>query len=149
MNKVSITFKTRAEFLPIFDEDLNDFETLIGKTLPTDYRQHMLVYNGGSVKEDIDHKNFPEGGGGISHLDAIKYGGENSMEEVFAYLGGKIPSGHISIGVCSSGGNILMDLNSGSKYGMTKWWNHDGYIVNLSPSFTGLLNDMVEPADEW
>ena len=35
-------------------------QTMIGKTLPEDYRQHMLTYNGGDVVElDIAHISDP------------------------------------------------------------------------------------------
>lgn len=138
-----LTFKQRQNSQTITLEELNEFESFIGYTLPQDYRQHMLTYNGGIVVQDVKHVNYPDGGEGIAYFNPIKYG-SYTMEDIFLSLNGKIPNGYISIGVTSNEGNIIMSLNNNNTYGDIKEWFPDGYIYDLSPSFTQLLNDMVE-----
>jgi hypothetical protein len=140
---MQLTFKMRGNSQAITLAELNDFETLVGYPLPQDYRQHMLAHNGGIVVQDVRHINYPDGGEGIAYLDSIKYG-SYTMEDVFLALKGKIPNGYLSIGVTNNEGNIIMSLNSDSTYGNIREWFPDGEINALSPSFTQLLNDMVE-----
>jgi hypothetical protein len=141
---MQITFRTKIGSQPITLEELNEFQTLIGTTLPEDYRQHMLTYNGGGVTEfNIAHISDPEGGGGILDFYPIKYG-SNTIEEVNETLSDVIPSGHLIIGRARGGGKIIISLNNDATYGNTKHWYPDGTIYDLSPSFTQLIIDQVE-----
>jgi len=141
---MEITFEMHPLAQSITLNELNTFQTMIGKTLPEDYRQHMLTYNGGDVVElDIAHISDPEGGGGISYFHPIKYG-HSTMEEVNGTIGDIIPSGYLSIGRTNGGGEIIISLNNDSTYGNTKEWYPDGTLNDLSPSFTQLINDQVE-----
>lgn len=67
-----LTFRQQENLLTL--QDLNDFEDLICLVLPPDYKQHMLLYNGGIVNEDVKHINYLDGGEGISKFYPIKYG---------------------------------------------------------------------------
>jgi hypothetical protein len=142
---MQLTFKMDSDSQLITVEELNTFETLIGKTLPQDYRQHMLTYNGGFVEEDVEHINYSDSGG-ISDFYPIKYGFD-TMEEVFEDLNEVLPSGYLSIGKTSNGGYIIISLNNDSTYGNIKEFFSDGDTRDLSSSFTQLLNDMV-PSNE-
>ena len=75
-----LTFRQRENSQMITLQDLNDFEALIGLALPIDYKQHMLLYNGGIVNEDVKHINYLDGGEGISYFYPIKYG-DYTMEK--------------------------------------------------------------------
>lgn len=145
MTPVTITFRANREGITM--EELNEFEaSLEGLILPEDYKQHMLTYNGGVVVEDeIEHKSLygNYGGGAISDFASIKYGG-NTLEELNNALSDRLPSGYIAIGYTAGGGVIIMSLNNDNTYGNTKIRITDGDIIDLSPSFTDLLNDMVE-----
>jgi hypothetical protein len=69
---MQITFKMAASAQPITEAELNEFQALIGMTLPEDYRQHMLAYNGGLVKEYGNaHISDPEGGGGLKNFTLL------------------------------------------------------------------------------
>lgn len=142
---MQLTFVMDFDSQALTVEELNTFETLIGKTLPQDYRQHMLTYNGGTVEEDVEHINY-SGGGGILYFHPIKYG-YYPMEELFDDLNAVLPNGYITIGKTSSGGQIIISLNNDSTYGKIKEWFTDGDTRDLSPSFTQLLNDMVSSND--
>lgn len=87
--------------------------------------------------------NYPDGGEGISYFDPIKYG-SHTMEMVYAALNKKIPTGYLSIGITNNGGYIIMSLNNDATYSNIKEYFPDGEILNLSTSFTQLLNDMIE-----
>jgi len=142
---MQLTFEMDFDSQVITLEELNTFETLISKTLPPDYRQHMLTYNGGVLEEDVEHLNY-SGGGGILYLYPIKYG-YDTMEDVYEDLNEILISGYLSIGKTSSGGQIIISLNNDSTYGKIKEWFTDGDTRDLSSSFTQLLNDMV-PSNE-
>jgi len=141
---MQITFEMAFDTQSITLEELNEFQTMIGLQLPEDYRQHMLIYNGGDVEEyNNAHVSNPEGGGGISDFYPIKYG-SNTIEEVNETLSNVIPSGYLIIGRARGGGKIIISLNTDSTYGSTKHWYPDGTIYDLSPSFTKLINDQIE-----
>lgn len=149
MAKVNLTFETNelAQATPDqIETALNQFEATIGKTLPQDYRAHMLTYNGGDVEqEDIEHKNYTEDGGGISYFFPIGTG-DYTIEEVYTVMtsNSMLPPGYIPIGTTQGGGKIIMSLNNDSSYGYTEEAYPDGTRRDLSPSFTDLINDMVE-----
>lgn len=70
---MQITFEMAFDTQLITLEELNEFQTMIGKTLPEDYRQHMLTYNGGDVEEiNNAHVSDPEGGGGENSFSWAK-----------------------------------------------------------------------------
>ena len=141
---MQITFEMAFDTQSITLAELNEFQAMIGKPLPEDYRQHMLTYNGGDVAEmNNAHISNPEGGSGIEDFYPIKYGG-NTIEEVNSTLGDEIPSGYLIIGCARGGGKIIISLNNDTTYGYTKHWYPDGSIYDLSPSFTQLINDQVE-----
>ena len=107
MAKIEITFETNELAISNPSQTelaLNKFESLIGKTLPTDYRQHMLLYNGGDVvQNNIEHKDYVEDGGGISYFYPIGIG-DYTIEEVFNDLINTafLPSGYIPIGTTTA-----------------------------------------------
>ena len=78
----------------------------------------------------------------ISYFYPIKYG-DYIIEKSYDYMSGRIPSGYLAIGTTDNGGEIIISLNKDSTFGKTKEWFPDGYINDLSSSFTQLLNDMV------
>ncbi len=144
---MEITFEMEEGTQAITEAEFYEFQTMFGKTFPEDYKQHMLTYNGGEVIESgLAHKSTPEEGGGISYFFPIKYG-SYTIEMVYNNLNGRLPNGYISIGRTNGGDHIIISLNDDSTYGVTKEWFSDGTILDLSPSFTQLLNDMVEMED--
>ncbi|QTD39192.1 SMI1/KNR4 family protein [Polaribacter batillariae] len=141
---MELTFDMDADSQKITLTELDVFQDMINLVLPEDYRQHMLANNGGVVEQDdIEHVNYRGDEFGISYFYPIKYG-YDTMENTYASLNNKIPSGYLAIGVMSGGGEIIISLNNDATYGNTKSWYEDGTILDLSPSFTDLINDMVE-----
>ncbi|WGH77115.1 SMI1/KNR4 family protein [Tenacibaculum tangerinum] len=129
-------------------DELNTFQISLGKTLPEDYRQHMLLYNGGSViNKKIEHKNYPENPStGLNYLLPIKYGYdtiEHTINDISEYL----PSGYLPIGLNMAGGYVIISLNNDTTYGRIKEWYPDDELNDMSESFTQYLEDMVERID--
>ena len=139
---MKLNFEMDSDSKAISIEELNAFETMIGKTLPQDYRQHMLTYNGGVIKQNVNHVNYPDSGG-ISYFYPIKYG-YDTMEDVYEDFCDILPNGFISIGKTDNGGYIIISLTDDSSYGKIREFFSDGETRNLSLSFTELLNNMVE-----
>jgi len=141
---MQLTFRSRSIEQQIILKELNDFESLIGYSLPEDYRQHMLTINGGILEQfNNAHISNPEAGNGIAYFYPIKYGGY-TMEKAHEQKSNMLPTGYISIGTTRGGGEIIISLNNDSTFGNTKEWYSDCEINDLSPSFTQLLNDQVE-----
>ncbi|WP_299767415.1 SMI1/KNR4 family protein [uncultured Dokdonia sp.] len=139
-----ITFHIQADQL-IIDTDLNDFEQQINKTLPNDYRQHMLQYNGGGIdKFNLAHVvDETYGAYGLAYLFALKYD-STTIESIFTAYQDDYPVGYIPIGVAAGGGEFIMSLNNDETYGEIKILEEDGIMEYLSPSFSQFLEDMVE-----
>lgn len=145
MTKVNLTFEMPLNSQAITLQELNDFETLIGHTLPEDYRQHMLTINGGDLEQyNNAHINYPTAGSGISDFFPIKYGIYTMEKSFTSNYQPLFPSSYIGIGRTRGGGTIVMSLNNDSTYGNTKEWYPDGTLNDLSPSFTQLINDQIE-----
>lgn len=144
---MQLSFEMDSDSQAISVADLDVFEDTIGKSLPQDYRQHMLTYNGGVVEQDyIDHISYINQDKGISYFFPIKYG-YYTVEEAHLTLNSNIPDGYISIGLTRGQGKIIISLNDDSTYGNIKEWYPDGTVNDLSPSFTQLLNDQIEVED--
>lgn len=140
---MNLNFRKKQSWQPITFDELDEFETLVGFSLPKDYKEFMLEHNGGII-ENLKHINYPNGNQGLSRLFSIKYDNGYTMEKIFLKNTGRFPDGYLSIGVTNNGGEIIISLNDDETYGNTKEWISEEYNNYLSPSFTQLLNDQVE-----
>jgi hypothetical protein len=143
-----IQFRAKSNVQIITLAELDTFEQSLTGTLPSDYKQHMLQYNGGIVSpDDLVHVNYPEyTDTGLSYLLPIKYG-SNTIESTIQALSAFLPSNYIPIGKNLGGGYVIMSVNSGSTYGEIKEIYPDGELNYMSPSFTQYLDDMIETPD--
>lgn len=111
---MQLTCEVDSDSQAITIAELNSFEAMLGSTLPQNYRQHMLTYNGGVIfPTEIRHINYESGDHGISDFYPIKYG-YDTIEEVYSDLNGIIPNDFISIGTTRGQGEIIMSLINGS-----------------------------------
>jgi len=141
---MNITFSKNRNSQAITVEEFEEFEKLISLKLPEDYKNFMLEYNGGIVNEweFVKHINYPKGEQGIVRLFSIE-NGFAGMEQMYRRYFDLLPKGYISIGSTYCSGNIIISLNNDESYGNIKEWIDDDLILDLSPSFTQLLNDQV------
>lgn len=63
-----------AENPPITLNDIQEFETAKGLTLPEDYKAHMLQYNGATVESIEVHFGVPDDDINFSYFHPLKYG---------------------------------------------------------------------------
>jgi hypothetical protein len=140
---MNLNFTKNRSWQLITLDELNEFETLIGFSLPKDYKEFMLKHNGGII-ENLKHINFPNDNQGLSRLFSITYDSGYTMEKIFLKNTGRFPNGYLSIGVTNYGGEIIISLNNDETFGNIKEWISEEYNNYLSPSFTQLLNDQID-----
>lgn len=142
---------------PALLADIEAFETRIGKTLPEDYKAHLLRFNGGFPKRDTFVQNkeqftvnkfFSIGSGNMTLNDARRLtAGELHNDFVF---------------FASDGGGDLFVLSVGAEdYGSVYYIAHESYkppkrkemsqprqygkgVYFLAPSFTEFYEGLVE-----
>lgn len=133
-----ITFKRIGEL--ITESDINDFELFIGLTLPDDYKEHMIKYNGGKPvpRRNIYFGDYDDGVG-LSRFQSIKHGVDtidNSHEKSKRYL----PENYMNIGYTLTG-NLCMSLDEKS-YGHIYVYYSDVELEFLASSFTEFIEGL-------
>lgn len=142
-----ITFKRVKE--SITESDLVEFESMIGLTLPEDYKKHMLKYNGGKPTPSLGvYFGTPNNSIELSRFHSIKYGSstiKSRYEDSKRYL----PGNHITIGYTITG-NLCMSLDEKS-YGHIYVYYSDVELEFLASSFTEFINglNVYESEDEY
>ncbi|MNU83700.1 SMI1 / KNR4 family protein [compost metagenome] len=96
-------FKARNPL--ISPEELKEFETEIGLSLPEDYKAHMLKYNGGSPLSMYLFFGAPDDGINLLGFYPIKYG-----TTLFSGKKDYLPENHIGIGRTGTG-YLVMSLD--------------------------------------
>jgi len=142
-----IEFYLKAHQKPT-QNDIQEFETQIGKTLPTDYKQHMFEWNGGGVLQyNLEHVNFPENPDyGLLGLYPINHSNSTILTKINA-LGSALSNDHIPIGRTGGGGTILMSLENNDSYGTIRVMFSEGIVSDMSPNFSQFLEDFIEGYD--
>ena len=63
INDMQINFEIQLDSQLITVDELNEFQTIVGNSFPEDYREHMIIYNGGDAIElNTAHISNSEGG---------------------------------------------------------------------------------------
>ncbi len=126
----------------INEGELRETEELIGSKLPSDYREHMLKFNGGTVplgKEYIfDFKNnelFLEG------FHQIKFG-EGKLESYYSRKHSFLFPSLLPIGTIE-GGFLALGYREGN-YGKVYCYFSDKEPFEISSSFSNFINSLRE-----
>lgn len=145
---MNVQFEIRNDVQILNSDELLKLEQNLGYSLPNDYKQHMLKYNGGSVvNKNIEHKDYPDiTSSGLDYLFPIKYG-PKTLENVNESISEFLPGGYLPIGKNGGGGYVIMSLNNSGTYGEIKEWYPDDELNYMSPSFMQYLEDMIERED--
>ncbi|WP_196885408.1 SMI1/KNR4 family protein [Aureivirga sp. CE67] len=135
----------------ITSDDLKEFEQkLNGLRLPEDFKQFMLIYNGGSTRElysikiddHEDEDDIPFDG--IDPLrDNTQYG--LSLEDSLENRVGVLPETDIYIGSVL-GGSLCMSL--GAKHGSIYAFYADEERIDIASSFTEFLDRLFLSKDQ-
>lgn len=131
-------FKTENQL--ITPEELNEFETEIGLSLPDDYKEHMLKCNGGSPHSYDFYFGVPDDGINLSYFYPIKYG-TSSLVEKEDYL----PEKYISIGKTQTG-YLAMSLHE-ENYGSIFVHYSEVELEFLASSFTEFTDGLIDYKD--
>ncbi len=116
------------------------FEGLLdGLTLPADYIEHMLQFNGGFPKGEVGFL-FDDEMIELEYFHPIKYG-DPILEEKLA-MRELLPDAHISIGRVIGGG-ISMSLGS-RDYGAIYLYDEDLLPEKVANSFSGFIKGLVK-----
>lgn len=138
------------------EESLLALEHKLAITLPEDYRDFILHYNGGQPKFCVfSYKGVDgfESQSVINWFHAIYDGEENDFESIYLFYSenGRIPPGFVPI-ASDPGGNMICISISENDRGMVYFWDHElelSYsgtknLALLSNSFSGFL-DLLQP----
>jgi hypothetical protein len=125
--------------------ELNEFEQNLSLTLPDDYKQHMLKYNGGYPSGENVHFQHPTEIIKVSYLHPIKYG-DPTMEE-YLYMKDVLPMNHLSIGAILGGGlSISLDEKN---YGNVFIYYSDLNPEKIANSFSNFINGLFEADEDY
>ncbi|MEP9405832.1 SMI1/KNR4 family protein [Peribacillus frigoritolerans] len=118
-------------------------------TLPKQYVDFLLEYNGGYPQESIFKISDDEGESLVNKVYGIG-DMKSNLAKVFEILEGEIPDGFVSIANDPGGNEILLGV-SGEYQGKVYFWIHDiepedemGNMFILADSFAEFLNNLYD-----
>jgi len=107
----------------ISEDDLQQFEKLVGSELPLDYRQMLLDQNGGEPEngifqiDDGDQTN-------LKRLYSLRTGKHDSLEVQLLRMQGILSPDAIAIGVDAFGNKVCLYVK-GERRGQVWFWDHE------------------------
>ena len=123
--------------------EMNQIEIDLSVKFPEDYRNYMLIYNGGSPKSIsvyFNKKNIR-----LSSFLPLKYG-EDTLEESYMNSRDFLPKNYVPIGYTETG-NLCMSLSKDT-YGSVYVYYSDVELELLASSFTEFLDGLVDYTGE-
>ncbi|MGD9724269.1 MAG: SMI1/KNR4 family protein [Pirellulales bacterium] len=150
---MTLSFQRRGP--AIANADINAFEVRIGRTLPTDYRRFLLVYNGG-VPEHHVLRESTTGDVGVQLFYGIWDDGAFNIDMEQQLMRGRWPERFMSIAIDDCGNAFCISLGP-PDYGSVYFWDHEreapegegpteDNLYLLGNSFTEFWN-RLEPID--
>ncbi|MFS0765701.1 MULTISPECIES: SMI1/KNR4 family protein [Peribacillus] len=128
-------------------QDIKQFEQEYDVTLPKQYVDFLLEYNGGYPQESSFKISDDEGESLVNKFYGIR-DMKSNLGKVFEVLEGEIPEDFISIANDPGGNEILLGV-SGEYQGKVYFWFHDieledemGNMFILADSFDEFLNNL-------
>ena len=139
----------------INEQEVKDFEQLIGYSLPTDYRRFLLTNNGGKPNPDFfDVPGWRYKESFVTDLKGIKTGLKVDLAKLYNLFEGRLPKGFIAVGADPGGNLILLSLD-GSTQGKVYFFDHENEpddatddvkdypnIYEVGKSFDQFLNNL-------
>jgi hypothetical protein len=159
----------------ISESEIAVFEKKIGESLPDDFREYMLKYNGGGllldgkniiVKIDWQGKDPQEGGSGAFVEYFHEFSDDTSsgleMNDCYQTFKDRIPDDTISI-AHDPGGSLFLIGVKGKNRGKVFFWSRDYEDINKGPdgsptydnvgfvsnSFKNFLEKLEPEPDDW
>ncbi|MGE7184012.1 SMI1/KNR4 family protein [Peribacillus sp. NPDC006672] len=139
--------KMRSKNPKISLQDIKQFEQEYDITLPKQYVDFLLEYNGGYPQESNFRISDDEGENLVNKFYGIG-DMKNNLAKVFEVLEGEIPEDFISIANDPGGNEVLLGV-SGEYQGKVYFWVHDietedeiGNMYILADSFARFFNNL-------
>ncbi|QNK48657.1 SMI1/KNR4 family protein [Brevibacterium sp. PAMC23299] len=130
-------------------QDIKQFEQEYDVTLPKQYVDFLLEYNGGYPQESNFRISDDEGESLVNKFYGIG-DMKSNLAKVFEILEGEIPEDFVSIANDPGGNEILLGV-SGEYPGKVYFWIHDiepedemGNMFILADSFAEFLNNLYD-----
>ncbi|MDA7026852.1 SMI1/KNR4 family protein [Bacillus sp. CLL-7-23] len=136
-------------------ENIKTFEDDYNVTLPEEYKNFLLEYNGGDVNPNVFKISDEQGESALNTLYGLNISAEyDELSSVFDSLEGELPQELLSIGDDSGGNQICIGI-SGNYFGKIYIWMHDieegEYMDNvffLANNFNEFLDSLYEDEEE-
>lgn len=116
------------------EQDIAKFEQRLGVSLPLEYRDFLLLNNGGYLRPEGIFKIYSLlkihiNTSVMTSFLSIKSGDENSFDTYLMILSGRVPPAYFPIGH-DGFGNVICIEHKGHNKGKLFWWNHEEEEMN-------------------
>ncbi len=111
--------------LPISEAEINEVQEYFDVTLPSDYREFMLNYNGGVLEGASSFKcndGFSSCVGWFYNFDKES---KSDIRDANELREGRLPKYFVSIATDGGGDEICIDCRPGNGYGKIYYWDHN------------------------
>ena len=130
----------------VTEQEIWDFEREYDLTLPNDYREHLLKYNGGAVTNSYLYFKDYDSGIRLSSFQPLKYGND-TIEKSYKDSRDYLPERYINVGYTGTG-NICMSLQE-QNYGFIYIYYSEVELEFVANSFTEFLDGLVDYSDDF
>ena len=120
------------------EDRLTAFETALGYTLPSDYRDYLIGFNGGIPDNTFFWIEEETDGSGIHQLYGLHSAKSSSLD---IYIGDDhcgVPSGFLPIGDDGVGNNVIIGLTETNR-GLIFFLDHEIHTYNNHESMDGIV----------
>jgi cell wall assembly regulator SMI1 len=155
MERTEITkhgVKLRVNKPPVTAERLRTFEADLGYPLPNEYREFLLLYNGGHPEQSVFR--LPDGAEAAVHWFYSLYEGTvSSLTRSLKSLRERIPPATLPIANDGLGNQVLLGL-AGDVGGKVYFWDHElepetqpdwSNVVLIADSFPAFMHGLRTP----
>jgi len=136
------------KFIPTSEERIAAFEEELGRPLPPQHRQFLLLYNGGRLKNDVF--DIPDQGDDLANFFyGIDVGGYHDLATKMDVFKDRIPNYLLPIANDPGGNQICISL-SPDDCGKVYFWDHekelepDQTVIPLADSFDEFIDSLRE-----
>lgn len=134
---------------PLNEQIISKVEKSLGTELPSDYKQCIIKYNGGSPDPSVF--NFKDGGTGqFGYL--LSFTGDPNIEKVFGLISEDLPEGVIPFATDFAGNKLCFDYRETKQSPSIVFYDHEeegeDAIELICNTFTELLERLHDDEDE-
>lgn len=133
---------------PLSEDVLRRFESRLGVQLPSDYRNFLLAYNGGSWKKKCFYISEDQGSSLIHHVYGLHDGPEYlRLDSAHERFRGRIRDGLIPLADDQGGNQVCIGLVGLDREKVFFFDHETDGIVFIKPSFTEFVESLTDVAN--